>query len=539
VLADQLDLRDILSFQPKGGVIRFLGRRAVLLDAVALGLLRKELIDTFGLFAARGILTRLGYAYGRCIAEALREEHPDLWAEGKAGPYLPPLAGQFVLGYSARTDGLGSEPLVQTVWKESYEAEQHLLHLGQADEPVCWTAVGFASGYVSAKEGREVYFIEDRCVARGDPHCRVSARFREKWGPELDAHLAFYQMESIDASLSAVTRHLRQTEQLLRERRQELGILEHRDQDPPGMVARSEAMQRTLDRARRFALTDSSVLIQGESGVGKELVARFIHAQSNRAGKPFVSLNCGAVPETLLESELFGHARGAFTGAQTVSIGLFESASSGTLFLDEIGEISPGMQVKFLRALQEKEIRRVGESRSRPVDVRIISATNRNLSAEVEAGRFRRDLYYRLHVISLAIPPLRERSDDVLPLARFFLRKLGTSMGRPATGFSPKVADRLLRYLWPGNVRELQSVIEHAVALCNGDQLSVEDLPEELRNARLAPRAGAIRPLDDVEREHILAAMKATRGNKVEAAQALGIGLATLYRKLKQYGAET
>jgi two-component system response regulator HydG len=536
MIASDLDLREILSFKPKGGVIRFMGRRAVVLDAVALGVLRKELVDTLGLFAARGILTRLGFGYGWRVGEALKEEHPELWAEGRAGPHLPGLAGHFVLDQSKRTDGMGMDPLVQTTWRESYEAEQHLLHFGQADEPVCWMNAGFASGYVSYKEGREVYFIEDRCVARGDPHCRVVGRFRERWGPELEPHLAFYKMESIDAALNHVSSSLRRTERRLRARRQELGILDNDNPDPAGMVARSESMRRTLDQARRFALTDSSILLTGESGVGKELVARFVHAQSSRAGKPFISLNCGAVPETLLESELFGHARGAFTGAQTASIGLFEAANSGTLFLDEIGEVSQSMQVKLLRVLQEKEIRRVGENTSRPVDVRIVSATNRDLHAEVQAGRFRRDLYYRLHVISLAIQPLRERPEDILPLAQFFLRKLGTSMGRPAVGFSPGVADRLLRYPWPGNVRELQSVIEYAVALCNEDQLSLQDLPEDLRNAPLAPRSGTIRTLEDVEREHILAAMKATSGKKSEAAEALGIGLATLYRKLKQYG---
>lgn len=535
MLVDELDLRKLLSVQPKGGVIRFMGRRAVLLDAVALGVLRKELVGTLGLFAARGILTRLGFGHGWRVGEALKAEHPDLFAEGKAGPHLPGLAGQFVLEQSIRTSGLGDEPLVRTTFASSYEAEQHLAHFGQADEPVCWAITGFASGYVSFKEGREVFFVEDRCVARGDSHCRVVGRFRERWGPELEPHLPFYEMESIDAALNQVSTHLRRAERRLRVRRQQLGVLDEGGQESAEMVARSAAMRRTLDQARRFAATDSSILLTGESGVGKEVVARFIHAQSHRGGGPFISLNCGAVPESLLESELFGHARGAFTGAQTASIGLFEAANGGTLFLDEIGDVSPGMQVKLLRALQEKEIRRVGESRSRRVDVRIVSATNRDLDLEVQAGRFRRDLFYRLRVISLPILPLRDRVEDVLPLARFFLRKFGRALGRPVAGISPEVADRLLRHPWPGNVRELQSVIEYAVALCNGDQLSLEELPEELRDAPLEPQAHPVRSLDEVEREHILGAVKAMRGDKRRAAEALGIGLATLYRKLNRF----
>jgi transcriptional regulator with PAS, ATPase and Fis domain len=251
-----------------------------------------------------------------------------------------------------------------------------------------------------------------------------------------------------------------------------------------------------------------------------------------------VAVNCGAVTETLLESELFGHARGSFTGADRERAGLFEAANGGTLFLDEIGEISPGMQVKLLRVLQEREVRRVGENRPRSVDVRVVAATNRNLADEVAAQRLRQDLYYRLRVIELRVPPLRDRPDDVLPLARVFLADTARRMGRKVTGFSPRAADQLLRYEWPGNVRELQNSVEHAVALCQGNRVEVDDLPEELRAAMPRPRSsGSTRPLEDVEREYILAAVESVGGNRTRAAADLGIGLATLKRKLKQYGA--
>jgi transcriptional regulator with PAS, ATPase and Fis domain len=298
-------------------------------------------------------------------------------------------------------------------------------------------------------------------------------------------------------------------------------------------------MGRVLDLAERVAKVDSTALVTGESGVGKERIARLIHEESARAARPFVAVNCGAVTETLLESELFGHARGAFTGADRERPGLFEEANGGTLFLDEVGEVSPGMQVKLLRALQEKEVRRVGENRSRAVDARVVAATNRNLADEVAAGRFRTDLYYRLRVIELRVPALRDRPEDVLPLARVFLAETSKRMGRKLTGFTPRAADQLLRYEWPGNVREVQNAIEHAVALAAGSRVDVEDLPEELRAAMPRPRpVGRTQPLEDVEREYILAAVESAGGNRTRAAADLGIGLATLKRKLKSYDAQ-
>jgi transcriptional regulator with PAS, ATPase and Fis domain len=435
---------------------------------------------------------------------------------------------------------LSPEPFAEAVWRESYEAEQHLLHLGQADEPVCWTLAGFASGYLSFVNGREVYCVEDRCHGKGDATCHLVGRFREEWGPEFEAQLAAYRKESIDSALEGVTAALRSAERRLRARKEELARVAPGAEERSGLVVRSEAMQRILDLALRVAKVESTALVTGESGVGKERLARLIHDESARAGRAFVAVNCGAVTETLLESELFGHARGAFTGADRERAGLFEAANGGTLFLDEIGEISPGMQVKLLRALQEREVRRVGENRSRPVDVRVVAATNRNLAQEVAEQRFRQDLYYRLRVIELRVPPLRERPEDVLPLARVFLADTARRMGRKVTGFTPRAADQLLRYEWPGNVREVQNAVEHAVALCAGSRVDVDDLPEELRGAMPRPRAtGRTRPLEDVEREYILAAVENVGGNRTRAAAELGIGLATLKRKLKQYGGAT
>jgi two-component system response regulator HydG len=263
-----------------------------------------------------------------------------------------------------------------------------------------------------------------------------------------------------------------------------------------------------------------------------------VHDESTRSAGPFVAVNCGAIAETLLESELFGHSRGAFTGATQDRPGLFEAANGGTLLLDEVGDVSPGMQVKLLRALQEREIRRVGENKSRRVDVRVVAATNRDLADRVAGGAFRQDLYYRLKVVELHVPPLRERRDDILPLARVLLADAALRMKRKIAALAPRAADQLLYYEWPGNVRELENAMERAVALARGSRVELDDLPEEIRVAFRKPEAiaGAVRPLDEVAKAYIIAALELNGGNQTRTAHDLRIGSATLYRKLKSYG---
>lgn len=310
-------------------------------------------------------------------------------------------------------------------------------------------------------------------------------------------------------------------------------------EEPLGIVARSSAMRQVVDLATRVAKVDATVLITGESGSGKERIARLVHDGSARADGPFVAVNCGAITETLLESELFGHARGAFTGATTARQGLFEAADKGTLLLDEVGEISPGMQVKLLRVLQEREIRRVGENTSRKVDVRILAATNRDLTVGVASGSFRQDLFYRLKVVELHLPALRERRDDVLALARVFLDDAARRMKRSITSIAPDAADRLLRFDWPGNVRELENAMERAVALARGDRVELDDLPDDIRRVVTSFRVGVdgeVRPLKAIEKDYILDALERNDGNQTRTAKQLVIGSATLYRKLKSYG---
>ena len=538
--AEDLDHKELLELDPDGGVIRFAGQRALLLDAVAMGLLRKYLVDNFGVTAARAVLTQFGFAHGWRMAEAMESQFDwdtnDDWR--RAGPRTYTLEGLF-LSQPGRDDPLSKEGSMLVA---SYEAEQHLLHLGRSHAPVCWTICGLMSGYISRTAGKEIYVLEDRCMTMGHSGCHLLGRASDEWGDDRAEELRFFEQqrltECLDVSLQRVVETLKEAERKLQEHRRALIRVAPDVEEPLGIVAKSEAMLRLVDLARRVAAVDSTLIITGESGSGKERIARLIHDESPRAMGPFIAVNCGAITETLLESELFGHARGAFTGAHHDRPGLFEAASGGTLFLDEVAEVSPGMQVKLLRALQEREIRRVGENTSRRIDVRVVAATNRDLADAVAEGTFRQDLYYRLRVVELLVPPLRQRREDILPLARVLLAQAALRMKRKITELTPRVADQILRYAWPGNVRELENVMERAVALARGSRVEIEDLPEEVRQPTLAAPAigNTVRPLAEIEKEYILASLKLNDGNQTQTAKQLKIGSATLYRKLKRYG---
>jgi two-component system response regulator HydG len=309
------------------------------------------------------------------------------------------------------------------------------------------------------------------------------------------------------------------------------------------LLGGSPAMKKVHSLLRRIVDTDSSILITGESGTGKEVVAKALHTRGPRSDGPFVAVNCAAMPETLLESELFGHARGAFTDARQTRRGLFVDANGGTLLLDEIGDLPLALQPKLLRALQERCVRPVGGSSEIPFDAHLIATTNRDLESAVEDGRFREDLYFRINVIHVELPPLRARGTDALLLAQHFLRHYAQESGKKITGLSPDTAQRILDYSWPGNVRELQNCIERAVALTQYELLSVDDLPEKIRAYRRSHILVAgddpseLVPLEEVERRYILRVMEAVGDNKTLAAQILGLGRKTLYRKLERLGA--
>jgi DNA-binding NtrC family response regulator len=306
------------------------------------------------------------------------------------------------------------------------------------------------------------------------------------------------------------------------------------------IIGTSTALQAVFRLVEKVAPTNTNILIQGESGTGKELIARAIHHNSPRADRPFVAVNCGAIPETLLESELFGHTKGAFTGAVTNKLGLFRSAEGGTVFLDEVGEISAAMQVRLLRALQEHEVVPLGSSAPVSFDARIICATNRDLEKEVTEGRFREDLFYRLNVIEIYLPPLRERREDIPLLARSFITRTAHEQHGAEKAVSPEAMSALINYSWPGNVRELQNAIERAFTL-SSDEIDLDSLPPRVREAAgTAPMRDpdGLRPtLEEMERRHILETLAAVNQDKARAANILGIDLSTLYRKLKRYDA--
>jgi DNA-binding NtrC family response regulator len=548
----RLHLAELLDFRPDQGIIRLHEQRVVILSAAAMGLLRKELIDTLGVETARRLLLRFGFADGYHDAVSLRDR--SRWRnplEGlRAGPWLHTLEGivraEIVrLEYDAETGHFEEDVL----WHDSYEAEQHVHHYGTGTHPVCWSLVGYTSGYVSACLGMEVYFRETACAGQGARRCSVIGKDATSWGEEAAQLRSDFQGATLGQEIERLrevvgrrAKELDRREQMLERRERELNLLRDRAQrhaTAKSFVAVSRPMQDVLELAARVAPLDTTVLVYGESGTGKEFIVRMIHDQSPRAAAPFVSINCAALTETLLESELFGHVRGAFTGAVRDKAGLFEVAGHGTIFLDEIGEVAPTIQAKLLRALQEREIRRVGGERNIKINARVVAATNRDLRAAVEAGTFREDLYFRLGAFVIGIPPLRERRDDIPPLVHAFVTRAAARMKKDVRTVSADAMTALMRYDWPGNVRELEHAIERGAILAHGATISVKELPPEVTQKGRARAQHDTLDLHEQERVLIERALERFGGNRKQAAAALHISTVTLWRKMKQFGIST
>lgn len=536
MLADDLRLEELVRFSE--GDLNFQGRRLVLHAIHAFAELRKDFLERMGPTPTRQILTRFGYYWGKADAAAMDRlfEWENLGEWIKAGSRLHTLQGVArVVVKSFELDQDSGHFSMDTVWHNSVEAEEHLIAVGPSKVPVCWMLAGYASGYVSFCLGKEVYFVEHQCRAKGDRTCSAVGRDRESWGQEVATDLPYFRVDGVQGKIEKLTYSLRQKTRQLAEQRRKLDLLTPSAHDF-FIEVHSETFLRALELATRVAPYDSSVLITGETGVGKEVMARHIHSLSNRSKEMFLAINCSALPEGLLESELFGHKEGSFTGATHGRTGLFEQAHGGTVFLDEIGDISPAMQMKLLRVLQEREVTRIGENKPHKIDVRIISATNHDLPTALREGAFREDLYYRLGVVEIKIPPLRERKEDILSLARHFVRLFAKKLQLPNLQLDATCLDYLQSYSWPGNVRELENVIERAAVLSTGKLILPEYLPEGLLQASLHARGknGAInRTLAEVERDYIEAVLNATGGSKTKTAQILGIGQSTLWRKLK------
>jgi DNA-binding NtrC family response regulator len=546
---DHLDLTELLDFSPGQGIIRLHEQRVVILSAAAMGLLRKELIDTLGLETARRLFLRFGYADGYHDAVSMRDrsQWPSPLEGLRAGIALHRLEGivraEIIKIEHDAASGRFEE---EVVWHDSYVAEQHVHHYGQGDVPVCWSLTGYTSGYVSACLGQEIYFREHQCVAQGANVCSAVGRDAASWGDDLEQLRVDFQgaglgqeVERLREAVHKRLQDLDRRERLVAKRERELNLLRERVSRLAAakhFIADSAAMQEVLENAARVAPLDTTVLVHGESGTGKEFIVRMIHDQSPRASGPFVSINCAALTETLLESELFGHVRGAFTGATRDKAGLFEVAGNGTLFLDEIGEVAPTVQAKLLRALEEREIRRVGAERTFKVNARVVAATNRDLRAAVAAGTFREDLYFRLGAFVITVPPLRDRREDIPALVHDFVRRAAIRVKKDVETVSAEAMTALMKYRWPGNVRELEHAIERAVIVARGASIRLRELPPEI--SQKARPLATDDSLDLQAQEHAMIerALERFRGNRREAAEALKISTVTLWRKMKAYG---
>ncbi len=547
------DLRKLVRFSADDGLIWLAENRMLLMHVAGMGSLRKELINNIGPEQARRILTRIGYVAGLRDAELVRKVRPSqsLVDAFCAGPQLHMLEGSVrVIPVALRMDLLGGDFYGEFLWERSWEAETHLQEFGPADHPVCWMQIGYASGYSSGFAGRFILFKETECAACGTNNCRIVGKPVEQW-EDADEHLPYYKADSM------VNRMLD-----LRHQVDELRSTLVDATAPPSLVGASPGFKRAYDLMQRAAGTQVSVLLLGETGVGKERFARCLHQLSQRKDKPFVAVNCAAMPHDLIESELFGVEKGAFTGAHASRMGKFERADGGTLFLDEIGELPAAAQAKLLRVLQEGEIERLGDERTRKVNVRLVAATNVNLAQAAKEGRFRNDLYYRLNVYPIEIPPLRERNCDVPTLVDAMLAKFSALHEKRVAGVTDKAMQALKSYAWPGNIRELENLIERGIILApaegwieaehlfmavqgvaeHGNPIGPTGKLEEVQAPGISGMCDTLfqsgMSLDQIEDMLLQEAVKRAGGNLAAAARQLGLTRPQLSYRLKKGGSE-
>ena len=455
---DLADLLARLRFSTSDGRIWLDDQRMLLIHARSLGTLRREMIEALGLDVARGFMTRMGYHAGVYDAQMARKirARTNLKDMFVVGPQMHCLEG---IGVSEAVrlefDVAGGRHYGEFIWTSAVEDEEHIRHFPIGNEPACWMQIGYASGFSTEFMGRQVLYREVECQSMGHSACRIVGKLVEEWGEGAAEDLRYMMPETFAENRSESGGRPSC----------EVGRPGEGGESAGGPVGISPSFAAVLHMVRRVAPTQATVLFLGESGVGKEVFARTLHRLSSRNDKPFVAVNCAAIPEQLIESELFGVERGAFTGAVQSRAGRFERADGGTLFLDEIGTLSASAQGKLLRVLQEGEIERLGDTHTRSVNVRVIAATNVDLRSEVKAGRFREDLFFRLNVFPVRIAPLRERREDVPLLMSHFLSRFNRLHGRRLTGFTQRAVDAMLSYDWPGNVREMENVIERGVIL--------------------------------------------------------------------------
>ena len=537
--ACDLERLELIGIDRSTGFPLFGDYRMVMFGMPSLARLQKDLLQSLGIEKDAIILSRFGYDSGLGIATAISELYDFDSAEEwlKAGAVLRTMAGlahEEIVEMSIDTEKKNLKMTGR--WRDSFESVNWLTHFKTQDAPVCHILAGLSSGFASAVLGSEVLVRETSCRAQGHEYCQFEARTVSEWGIRPEDLQQRFDLTPLDEKLNQLNAELRQAREDLHRQNAEISrlhLLTGQVETDSEIIFRSSAMSRVLTLANKVSPTRSSVLIQGESGVGKEVMARFIHRHSTHANDPFLAINCAALPPGLLESELFGHVKGAFTGADSDKKGLFVEAGEGTLFLDEVAELTPELQAKLLRALQEKEVRPVGGLTVSPIRSRIVSASNRDLREMISQGKFREDLYYRLAVFPLFISPLRERRQDILILAKHFL----SNLNKDSSGFSPAALRCMETHLWPGNVRELSNWIEYAVILAGNELILPEHLPLHMSAQPPDPLTilGADQPsLEELENRYIRLVLHNTGNRRNEAAKKLGISTATLWRRLQQ-----
>lgn len=544
------DLLSRLRFNAGTGHIWLDEHRMLLLHTRALAELRKELLDSLGVNRARGLLIRMGFASGQRDGELAVKERLNGMPCDKAfmlGPQLHSIEGAVQVEMLQMELDLKTKHFYgEFIWTNSWECEAHVADFGYGDDPQCWQQIGYASGYTSAFVGRLIVFKETECRSMGDSHCRIIGQAAEAWHD--DEYIDYFRPQRIGERLidfSIGLEHLR-------------AVQPRREYDNK-LVGVSPGFRAAFELLKRAAPSAITVLLLGETGVGKEVFARWLHDNGPRSGGPFIAVNCAAIPADLIEAELFGVEKGAYTGAHMARAGRFERAHNGTLFLDEAGDLPLATQVKLLRVLQTGEIERLGAEAPIKLNVRIVAATNVDLQAAMTASKFRSDLFYRLNTFPITIPPLRERTADIAPLVQRFVEKYSDLYSKKLRGLTDRAMRDVLGQPWPGNIRELENTIERAVLLApEGGAIEAAHLwssgapstTEQQLDARgqvSTPRDGSLDGLcDQVLGQHIdLAsleqrlmqiAMQRSKGNLSQAARLLGITRPQLAYRLKKEG---
>src|SRR3989344_1671903 len=542
------DLTDRVHFLGGEGKIWLDEQRMMLMQVSAMASFRRELIEMIGAERAKGFFLRLGYQSGLKDAQLARKLRPnasdiDMFL---IGPQLHSLKGMVkVRPLKMDIDIEAGTFYADIEWIDSFEVKTHQSEQLHSDQPICWMLLGYAISYSSFFIGRQIIYKEVSCRGCGDTMCRIIGKPAEEW-EDADTFMRYFQSDSIIDELHTLQLQVENMNQRL-----QLGAGQFYG------IGRSAIYRKTCDLIDKVAPGKASVLLLGETGVGKEVIARSLHLRSERAGGPFIALNCAAISPDLIEAELFGVEKGAYTGAQQARMGRFERAHGGTLFLDEIIELTPRAQASLLRVLQEGELERVGDNQTRTVDVRVIGATHEDLAQAVKEGRFRADLYYRLNVYPVRVPALRERREDIPLLIEHFLEKLHQSYQKKTLGLSDRASEACLRYDWPGNIRELQNLIERGLIITDSNQsISVEALfPHQsdeaysiglssegaLISQKLAPTDEWVGRLLDLgvsleamEEQLLQGAMERAGQNVSEAARLLGMTRPALAYRLKK-----